>query len=281
MKLLAITTLYYPAPEVAANISTYALEVDALFLWDNTPGGSALALDPETGQKVVRWRRGGNVGIGQALNEAARLFLAGGFTHLLVMDQDSAFASGSFCAYKKCIAARAESCPVVYVPRVNRPAEDVPAVRTNSFILSGSVFPRQTLDRVGLFEERFVIDAIDVEYGYRLRRSGGSIVQVAQGSLRHELGYPLSRRFLWWRPVSLNYSPLRVYYIARNFLCLQRAYPDCIDRRLVRQLVWKRPLYILLMERQKAAKLRAWLLGVCHGLGGRLDRDSFRKCLNP
>ena len=98
--------------------------------------------------------------------------------------------------------------------------------------------------------------------------------------MKHELGYPLTKRFLCWHPVSLNYSPLRVYYIARAFLYLQRAYPEYVDRRLVRKLVWMRPFYIVLMERQKGSKLLAWFRGVCHGLCGRLERDAYRNQMN-
>lgn len=281
MNILAVTTLYYPAPAVADNLATYASDVDALLLWDNTPGGSDLTLPEDVRQKVIRIRKGPNAGIGPALNEAVRLCREQGFTHLLTMDQDSAFAAGSFPAYKAQAAAGTDRRPVVYIPRVNRPAEQAAPAEAPGFILSGSLFPRHTLDRVGLFEERLVIDGIDVEYGYRLLRAGGHIVQIAQGSLRHALGYPLSRRILWWKPVSLNYSPLRVYYIARAFLYLQRAYPEYVNRRLVRKLVWMRPLYILLMERQKGAKLRAWILGVCHGWRGHLERDAYAKRMNP
>lgn len=281
MNILVLTTLYHPAPDVAEHLASYADDVDAILLWDNTPGGCRLNLPTAVRAKVVRFRRGANVGIGPALNEAVRLLHEQGFSHLLTMDQDSAFAPGTFRAFKEQAERLADSRPVVYVPRVNRPAEDVAATDTSGFILSGSLFPRSTLEAVGGFEERLVIDGIDVDYACRLHRAGGHVMQVAQGSLCHELGYPLSRRILWWRPVSLNYSPLRVYYIARAFLYLQRTYPEQTDRRLVRKLVWMRPLYILLMERQKPAKLLAWVLGVWHGLRGQLERDAYRERMNP
>ncbi|MCL1616564.1 glycosyltransferase family 2 protein [Bacteroides sp. ET71] len=281
MRILALITLFHPSPEVADNMASYASGADALFLWDNTPGGAVLSLPVEAEKKVIRYRRGANVGIGKALNEAVCLLEEGGFTHLLTMDQDSAFVPSTFEAYKRQVAGWQDKRPVVFVPRVNvsrKTTEDW--VETQGFIVSGSIFPRFTLSEVGAFEERLVIDGIDVEYGYRLRRAEGHVVQVSAGELKHELGYPLTKRFLCWHPVSLNYSPLRVYYIARAFLYLQRAYPEYVDRRLVRKLVWMRPFYIVLMERQKGPKLLAWFQGVCHGLGGRLERDAYRERMN-
>lgn len=284
MKLLALVTLYHPSPGAEERLATYASHADALLLWDNTPGGSCLSLPEAVRRKLLRWRKGPNTGIGQALNEALCEAEAGGYTHLLTMDQDSAFAEGSFPTYMNAMEQASDSFPAlcVYVPAINRPAADEPPCRTSGFIISGTVFPVETLRRVGRFNEKLVIDALDVDYACRLREAGGTVVRIAQGSLRHELGYPLSRRILCWHPVSLNYSPLRVYYIARNFLFLQKKYPGHIDRRLVRKLVWMRPLYILLMERSKAEKLRAWLAGVRHGLRGDLARDAyFERMMNP
>lgn len=284
MKLLALVTLYHPSPGVEERLATYAPHADALLIWDNTPGGSCLSLPEAVRRKLLRWRKGPNTGIGQALNEALREAEAGGYTHLLTMDQDSAFAEGSFPTYMNAMEQASDSfpAPCVYVPAINRPAADEPSCRTSGFIISGTVFPVETLRRVGRFNEKLVIDALDVDYGCRLHEAGGAVVRIAQGSLRHELGYPLSRRILCWHPVSLNYSPLRVYYIARNFLFLQKKYPGHIDRRLMRKLVWMRPLYILLMERSKAEKLRAWLAGVRHGLRGDLERDAyFERMKNP
>ena len=284
MKLLALVTLYHPSPGAEERLATYAPHADALLLWDNTPGGSCLSLPEAVRRKLLRWRKGPNTGIGQALNEALREAEAGGYTHLLTMDQDSAFAEGSFLTYMNAMEQASDSfpAPCVYVPAINRPAADEPPCRTSGFIISGTVFPVETLRRVGRFNEKLVIDALDVDYACRLHEAGGTVVCIAQGSLRHELGYPLSRRILCWHPVSLNYSPLRVYYIARNFLFLQKKYPGHIDQRLVRKLVWMRPLYILLMERDKAEKLRAWLAGVRHGLRGDLARDAyFERMMNP
>ena len=80
---------------------------------------------------------------------------------------------------------------MVFVPRVNvsrKTTEDW--VETQGFIVSGSIFPRFTLSEVGAFEERLVIDGIDVEYGYRLRRAGGHVVQVSAGELKLTLPVP-------------------------------------------------------------------------------------------
>lgn len=267
MKLLAVTTLYYPPAAVADNIASYAGSADGIFLWDNTPGGSQLELPKHARQKIVRMRHGINVGIAAALNEAVRMAVENGYTHLLTMDQDSAFVADSFTEYKKCVAVLTsdDSRPTAYTPFINRLPSDLPPCEVTSFITSGTIFPVSTLLKLGLFDEQLLIDGIDLEYSFRIRRAGGRILQIPSASMQHELGHPIRGRFLWWRPVSLNYPPMRVYYIARNFLYLCRAYPGYMNVKVMRKLVWQRPLYIIFMERDKLSKLKAWLRGVWHG----------------
>ncbi len=132
---------------------------------------------------------------------------------------------------------------MAYVPRINKDCESgIPMQPVGGMIVSGTVLPARTLERVGNFKEEFVIDTIDTEYALRIHREGGQIMQVASGCLRHALGQPLSRRILCFRPCSLNYSPLRTYYITRNLIYLRRTCPDFRRPDLLRQLVWKRPL---------------------------------------
>ena len=49
---------------------------------------------------------------------------------------------------------------------------------------------------------------------------------VPAANLKHELGHPLRKQILIWHPMSLNYSPVRTYYIARNFLYLNKQYAE-------------------------------------------------------
>ena len=87
-------------------------------------------------------------------------------------------------------------------------------------IISGSIFPLKTIQKVGLYLDKFVMDAIDTEYFLRIRRHTGKVMLVPAANLKHELGHPLRKQILIWHPMSLNYSPVRTYYIARNFLYL-------------------------------------------------------------
>lgn len=278
MKTLGIVTLYNPPADVAANLLSYVPHLDGLYLWDNTPGGcdTDQLFPSEIKEKVVMCRRGRNVGIAQALNAAIDLALRENYTHLLTMDQDSRFATGSFEAYLHDIGADTQETHRAFCPRINQPpAVGQPMKPLQGLIVSGTVLTRRCLQQVGHFFEPFVIDTLDTEYAFRLLQSGGSIMQVPSGSMAHSLGQPLRGNFLGLHPVSLNYSPMRTYYIARNLLYLHRTQPAFSRPDLLKALVWKRPFYILLMEHNKWEKLAAWTRGVWQGWRRKLGPDPF------
>lgn len=279
MKLLSIVTLFHPPRHVVENLLTYVPHVDGLILWDNTHGGCQVDWPEEIRQKIVEHRKGDNVGIGQALNHAINVCLSdAGFTHLLMMDQDSAFVADSFATYVAQIATTTDAQAGAFVPLLNSEPQhdaDTQPRRVSGFIVSGTVLPVSTLRSIGRFEERFVIDMLDVDYAHRLRAAGQQILQCPCAALRHSLGTPLRGNFLGLHPISLNYSPLRTYYITRNLLYLTRTAQGFHRPDLLRALVWKRPFYILLMEQQKGAKLMAWLRGLWQGMRRQLTPDHY------
>ena len=220
MKLLALVTLYYPPAHITDNLLTYAEDVDGLFVWDNTPGGSNYQFPESISHKIVRLRQGENTGIGKALNAAAMFALDNGYTYLLTMDQDSAFTASTFKDYIRIINNDKDSSHFAYIPLINASGTDsnAPLKEAQGMIISGSIFPLKTIQKVGLYLDKFVMDAIDTEYFLRIRRHTGKVMLVPAANLKHELGHPLRKQILIWHPMSLNYSPVRTYYIARNFL---------------------------------------------------------------
>lgn len=217
MKLLALVTLYYPPAHITDNLLTYAEDVDGLFVWDNTPGGSNYQFPESISHKIVRLRQGENTGIGKALNAAAMFALDNGYTYLLTMDQDSAFTASTFKDYIRIINNDKDSSHFAYIPLINASGTDsnAPLKEAQGMIISGSIFPLKTIQKVGLYLDKFVMDAIDTEYFLRIRRHTGKVMLVPAANLKHELGHPLRKQILIWHPMSLNYSPVRTYYIAR------------------------------------------------------------------
>ncbi|NDV63723.1 glycosyltransferase family 2 protein [Bacteroides sp. 224] len=281
MKVLGVVTLYYPPKNVVENIQSYIDGMDGLVVWDNTPQSVPVQFPEEIKEKIITYRQGDNVGIGKALNYAASIALEKDYTHLLTMDQDSRFLPDMFNSYIRVISKDRDTSHYAYVPLINgTPLAEEGMKEVQGMIISGSVFPIKAIKQVGWFNEEFVIDAIDTEYLLRIHRQKGKVMQVPIASLKHELGHPLCKQFFCWRPVSLNYPPIRTYYIARNFLYLRKNYPEFKRKDLIWTLIWKRPFYILFMEKRKWQKLRAWVTGVFQGIRGDVNHDAYYKRMN-
>ena len=257
--------------------------MDGLFVWDNTPGGSNYQFPESISHKIVRLRQGENTGIGKALNAAAMFALDNGYTYLLTMDQDSAFTASTFKDYIRIINNDKDSSHFAYIPLINASGTDsnAPLKEAQGMIISGSIFPLKTIQKVGLYLDKFVMDAIDTEYFLRIRRHTGKVMLVPAANLKHELGHPLRKQILIWHPMSLNYSPVRTYYIARNFLYLNKQYAEFKRPELLWKLIWERPFYILFMEENKWEKLKALARGIWQGWRKDLNHDCYFKKLNP
>lgn len=149
MKLLALVTLYYPPAHITDNLLTYAEDVDGLFVWDNTPGGSNYQFPESISHKIVRLRQGENTGIGKALNAAAMFALDNGYTYLLTMDQDSAFTASTFKDYIRIINNDKDSSHFAYIPLINASGTDsnTPLKEAQGMIISGSIFPLRTIQK--------------------------------------------------------------------------------------------------------------------------------------
>ncbi len=269
MKLLGIVILYYPEEKDIANIQSYGSRVDRLIVWDNTP-----TLDFQytfvPNSNIILRRTGKNEGIGKPLNEAVHYALQNNFTHLLTMDQDGYFLPGRFDTFIRIILTNSTPDIALFYPEVGTPSEEDSYLIKDiqATITSGSVYLTDVFKEVGPFRDDFFIDAIDTEFCLRLRRNKYRIVSVANIGMQHTLGHKLQRTFLGGIKIeSLNYSPMRTFYIVRNHLITRFIYPEYHNiRYIIKLFVIKRVFAIILIENNKSAKLLALFRGLLAGL---------------
>lgn len=221
MKLLAVTFAYRPEiPKFRENILRYLPYVDKLIVWDNTPDpelSGKLDLPGSESGKVLFITAGKNVGIAFAANRAVEYALSKGYTHVLTMDQDSAWED--FAAFRAKVEASAEGELHIFAPSLNLGGR-IPENLPDSCISSGMLVPAELFRKVGLFREDYFIDAVDTEFCYRCRREGYSIMyfpDILFHSLGHGEGLPHR---------SLNYSASRYFHIIRNEIYLWKDYRD-------------------------------------------------------
>ena len=68
--------------------------------------------------------------------------------------------------------------------------------------------------------------------------------------------------FLWGKLVSLNYSPVRTYYMTRNHIVLKKMYSGFCLSDFFREMLFRRLVRIVLIEKNKIGKIRALFVGI-------------------
>jgi rhamnosyltransferase len=150
----------------------------------------------------------------------------------------------------------------------------------DAVITSGSLISLKAARNVSLPDERFFIDAVDWEYCMNFRHNNYQIIVVKSIILDHRFGeshqiqiFPFKRKITIY-----NYSPLRYYYICRNYTYLETRLAE-LKYNLIKSVLRRLQFLIVLTAKitlfepdLKIKKIRACLQGTFDGFIGRLGK---------
>jgi rhamnosyltransferase len=293
-----------PSPKVAAVVVTYfpdldrlrsvlgalASQADAVFVVDNSgdaPTTAAIA-DACRDRGAELLPQPANRGLAAGFNAGLRAIGLAGFTHGLLMDQDSLPQEGMVRRLVDTFVAENPTGNVAAVgprffdrrgvvpapfARVGFPSNRAVSARepggsvhdTDYLISSGCLLSLDALDRVGLLREDLFIDNIDMEWCFRARARGLRLLGDSAALLEHELGdrrvpLPLGR-------IAIVHGPSRLYYIMRNRVLLY--WMPHVPWRWKAQDLLRLPAKFLIFSLLVGPRLdnaRHMLRGLWHGL---------------
>ncbi|WGO97688.1 hypothetical protein QFX18_16885 [Saccharophagus degradans] len=259
--IAAVVVIYHPSSELVDNIVSYSWCVDKVYVYLNSSLNPMLleALRVSFGSKCEFLGDEQNKGIAFGLNSGAKCALEAGYSWLLTMDQDSRFREGAN------LSGELQSGADLIFPRYEMRGELLPPDRPPWIMTSGNVIRLDTWQRLGGFDNKYFIDAVDTSYCVRLMLNDGCFKLVNELVLIHELGESLEYKQLFGLKFRItNHSALRLYYCVRNYL-------DLAGRCLFRAPKWSlfltwvvclRIAKAVLFERQKGQKLLYTIRGV-------------------
>lgn len=234
MKIAAVVILYHPPATVLANIKTYYDYVEKIFVFDNTEEALPLKDGFKEFSKIIFIQDFENQGIAKRLNEACEIALQEQYDWLLTMDQDTSFsadaASNYFDCFKKYQGKENVAMFGTMFSRHSNVIADCSVKETDKLITSGSLLNLSLFKKVGTFDEALFIDSVDYDYCFRAIIAGFSIIQFSNIHILHPIGNEVWRSslktlFLIKKKKEIH-SPLRLYYMYRNLLYLERKYKD-------------------------------------------------------
>ena len=277
----ALVVSYNPSPLLVENLRTLGLQFGKIIVIDNgsSPASDVTLREVELIDNCEVIRFTSNRGIAAALNEGVRYALGHGFRWIFTFDQDSQvtpnYVPSMLASY---LAENRDSDVAIVAPHfidanheLCYESPQLPNGDCLEAITAGAMIPAYVFQQIGLFNESLFIDYVDTEFSLRCRRRAYRIITSKTSLLYHSIGNMTPHR-LWRRTYyPSNHLPGRRYYIARNRIYLMlRNLDDWRWILLQQRSASAELLKLLLMEKERPAKLWNMVRGAMDGLTGRL-----------
>jgi rhamnosyltransferase len=293
--IAAIIVLYYPESAALARLlASLSGQVDAIYAIDNTPGSDSdsLVLQKVSSEEIHYLPEGKNKGIAEAQNLGIRACIQAGFSHVILLDQDSALPAGMvrrLLHAEQDLLQNGEKVAVVAPQIVDNKTGRRPSavhyrwlmahehyasenyskpVISDNLISSGSLIRLSALQEIGLMRADLFIEYVDTEWVLRARQAGYSSYCVPNAVMAHSFGDAavnfLGKNFYM-------YSNVRYYYKLRNevYLAFLKTMGWQWRAYALSRIPYHLVLYVVLAKSHRTA-IRLLIKAVIDGMLGRL-----------
>lgn len=224
-----------------------------------------------------------NLGVSRALNQGVSFAYQNGYRWVLTMDQDSLVKDNMIEILSLIFNHLQPSNSIGIIgsnysdkygrylkPKI-KTTDDSWIVR-KAVITSGSLMSIRAFIEVGGFNENLFIDQVDKDYCLRLRKQGYTVCMSIQPLMIHSIGDITQHTVLGFHLYTLNHQAFRRYYIARNRIYLAKKYFFSETIFIIREFyqMGRDVIAILLLEKDKAQKLRFLYCGLLDGILGKM-----------
>ena len=284
----AVVVTYHPDSDFPTRLAVVAAEVPLVVVVDNGSGPAAVAMlrKAAAGLPAVRLvENRENIGLAAALNAGCRAAAAAGCRWALTLDQDTAVWPGILPTLFGVLATHPNPRRVAVVGSTPRDRAGDPVYFYRGYgayipvgyaLTSGSLTSLAAFAAVGGFRDDLFIDSIDHEYCYRVRAAGYHVVRAVRPVMTHVCGDPLKIRLgSSGRALAYSqYSPVRRYYITRNWLAVMAVYGLRFPGQLAVEgvAIAVSTGLAVLVEADKWKKVKAIALGALDAARGRMGR---------
>ncbi|MBU0661741.1 glycosyltransferase family 2 protein [Patescibacteria group bacterium] len=296
-KYAAVIVTYFPDADAIENLKQVSGLCDTVVVIDNTPE-KMMRRFPDL-KNITVWKSAENVGLASALNIGMKLATKQGVENVFLFDQDSRPPHHYFQDMLN-FKSRMNSNPhsyAFYVPNFydrnsktfatfpllgrfslrHVTCEGMPSLTDNLALIaitSGMLITVSAYKKIGPFRDDYLIDFIDNEYCLRANKLGYSIAVNCDLILDHAVGQRSVKKFHGLTIKPNHHAPIRRYYIFRNGIrtTIDYFYPYPCYAILMMARLTHEILSIVLYEESKYRKIRALILGIYHGLTGRMGK---------
>jgi rhamnosyltransferase len=237
IKIGGAVILYQPDNAIIRNIHSYINQLNFLIVFDNS-NVKNLNLQEEVksiSDKIIFIDNTSNYGIAKCLNKAAEIAIEQKVDWLLTMDQDSFFELDYCTSYIKMLDDVCNLFPKLSILTLEHSDKITlsnahPFEIVRSAITSGSIINLDYWQKLNGFEEKLFIDEVDTEYVFKNIVSSLEVVRCNNLFLNHQLGTTTQKGYfgLIAKSGRTIHSPLRVYFMVRNYLFIHKKYAEIL-----------------------------------------------------
>lgn len=198
-----------------------------------------------------------NKGIAFALNQICQRAMNMGYAWAITLDQDSIFerkAIDTFLSFTQ-IKDVGIICP--RIEDRNMGTQYAKTTQGHEYIerciTSGNLVNLNSWQAVGGYSEEMFIDGVDFDYCLKLQEAGYRILRNNATCLIQEIGHGQKGYILGHAFSILNHSPIRLYYMTRNYLYIGQKHSQM--RHWTIEVI-KRIFIILKYEQNRKEKMK-------------------------
>jgi rhamnosyltransferase len=278
----AVIVTFHPDKNFPERLQLICAQFPLVVIVDNgSNSATVLMLEQQAAtSNVLLSLNAQNFGIAKALNQGIELAKSSGFDWIVTFDQDSNLRPNLlqilFDIYAESGGGNVLIGANYWDAHKGRDLiqckNSVVFQQRKTLITSGTLMPLCLFETIGLFKENYFIDSVDHEICLRARASGWRILISCTPCMSHSIGANISDTNWLRKKISFTHSPTRKYFIARNTIFTVKQY-------LLQEPLWCCKqifrlsadfIAVILFEQKKMQKIGALLVGLAHGITGKL-----------
>ncbi len=215
MKIVTVIVLYNPSPKFFSNYYRYSEFSSMVLFVDNSTNHFDYHRLIESVPNSRYVSLNGNKGIAKALSLGMETAIREKADYVLTMDQDSVFPFDRFKEIEAIINDNKDYG--ILGLNFNSDNTDVSIKDVRWWLTSGNFINVQKYLKLDQgFNPDLFIDAVDADICHSFHSKGFKIGYIQGISLIHEMGKPNKVVIGPFKFTTLNYAPIRYYYIFRN-----------------------------------------------------------------
>lgn len=276
--VMALVVLYNPSISDLNNVLEYVKHIRHVLVIDNSKKSNDDFFTDHNCSNLQYLSFSENIGLSEAYNIAIENAIISNYNFILILDQDSRLNHKVYHSINNIFEKYQDSLGEIGIFALT-PADvvlentvfSIDSIIDNQVaISSGSIINVQIAKAIGGFDERFFIDAVDIEYSCNIMQNNYKIINFPKVKFEHEIGAPVHVNHLGCDVISTNHIPLRYYYLIRNNLLLSELYGTKDNDEFIRHIAnvsKKDTLYkleIVQYEPHRLLKYYYALLGMFH-----------------